>query len=135
MAGNPALGSNPFIGIDSNKIDVTPGPIVANASGQAFQVQTRFELGGLFAPFIVGLGLPYTVTYTYDEIGGANNEGTLGTVSSNTVAGQLVYDASTALNVPGGTLPKGVYELASVVTFGSGLPMNAFFAEVIIEST
>ncbi len=133
MAGNPQLGTNPFAGIDCTQINVTPGPIVSK--GQPFQVQTRFELGGLLAPFIVGLGLPYTITYTYDEIGGANSEGTLGSVNNNTVAGQLVYDAATALNVPAGTLTEGVYQLACVVTFSSGLPMNAFFAEVIIEVT
>ncbi len=138
MPGQPQLNSNLFIGIDATALDVIdpsggPSNLIVQNSSQTFNVQARFELGGLFAPWLVGLALPYTVTYYYESLGGGP-EGVLATTSANTIAGQLVYQPETLATIPVGTLPAGTYNLTTVVSFGGAPPLTAFSTGPVIES-
>jgi hypothetical protein len=90
----------------------------------AFKVAMEFTITGLSA-FLLGY-LHFQVVYYYESIGGGS-EGTLGTVTGDTVAGQFKYNHKegpantwTTLNVPPKTLRPGVYRLSSVVTFTLG---------------
>lgn len=138
MAGNPQLGTlTNAIGIDCNQFNVTDlGGVASDLIIQAtdsFRVSTQFELGGMFANWIVSLNVPYTVVYFYEGMGGAA-DGTLGTVASNTIAGQLVYGpANTQYTVPANTLAPGLYKLTVVVNFGGAPPMTAFFEGPLVQ--
>jgi hypothetical protein len=69
--------------------------------------------------------LTFEVLYTYESIG-RGPEGDLGRVNGKTVAGQETYNnkgaagTQTTLEVPGGTIPRGLYRLGAVVTFKLG---------------
>jgi hypothetical protein len=137
MTGEPQLGSNPFIGIDSTLLTITdldavPSGLILN-SASPFQLSARWELGGSFALWIVGLGVAYTVTYYADQVGGPGDM-VLGTVPGNTAVGQLVYDSpATTLTVPPGGLAAGIYKLAASISFGGAPPMVAFIEGPMVE--
>jgi hypothetical protein len=90
----------------------------------AFSVAMEFTVTGL-SVFLLGY-LKFEVVYYFESIGRAA-EGTLGTKTGDTVAGQFKYNHKegpsntwTTLNVPPKTLKPGVYRLSSVVTFKLG---------------
>lgn len=90
----------------------------------AFSVAMEFTVTGL-STFLLGY-LKFEVVYYYESIGGGA-EGTLGTKTGDTVAGQFKYNHQegpantwTTLNVPPKTLRPRVYRLSSVVTFTLG---------------
>jgi hypothetical protein len=134
MPGQPDIRPAHVIGVDCTELQVLdPNGEESNLiieKNLAFDVQTKFQLGGTWANFIAGLPIPYTVTYYYDCIG-SSDEGTLAaTQSLTTVANKLVYDAETKLTV---SLPNaGTYKLTVVITFGNA-PMTAFFEGPIIQ--
>ncbi|MFN0087700.1 MAG: hypothetical protein ACKVX9_20080 [Blastocatellia bacterium] len=137
MAGNPQLGTSIAIGIDCTQFNVVdPAGVASNLIIQttdSFKVSTQFELGGMFASWIVGMNVPYTITYFYEGMGGAA-DGTLGTVPRTTNAGQLIYGtADTEYTVPPSTLLAGLYKLTVVVSFGGAPPMTAFYEGPMIQ--
>ena len=84
--GNPEAGTNPFIGIDGTdlKIQSPNGPDSwVIPSTDAFTVSMRWSLTGLFALYLVGIPITYTVTYTFAGLG--NADGTPLTVTTTTV--------------------------------------------------
>jgi hypothetical protein len=88
-----------------------------------FSVAMEFTVTGL-SSFLLGY-LHFEVVYTYESIGGGA-EGTLGSTSGDTVAGQATYNdqgapgTQTTYKVPPNTVPPGVYRLGAVVTFKLG---------------
>ena len=134
MPGQPQLGTlTAAIGIDCTKLEVIDAGVPSNLiveAGSTFQLQTRFELGGLFAPWIVSLGVPYTISY-YQESFGNNPEGLIVSKPGTTVTGQLVYEAETTANAS--IAEAGTYKLTVVVSFGGSPPLTAFFEGPVIE--
>ena len=142
-AGQPEAPNDPSIK-SGNSLDVIDAGQKTNLIievTRAFQVVMEFELDGGFANTLVAAPMSFTVTYYYDELGGAN-EGVLGTVTKNTQAGQLKYNATTpagsetVLNVAAGALPVGTYRLNSRVTFKLGaatVPLFAFTDGPVID--
>ena len=141
--GQPEAPNDPSIQ-SGNSLDVLDAGQKTNLIievTRAFQVAMEFELAGFIASLLVGAPMTYTVTYTFDELGGAN-EGVLGAVTKNTQAGQLKYNAATpagaetVLNVAAGALPPATYRLNSRVTFKLGaanVPLFAFTDGPVIE--
>ena len=134
--GQPGAGSNPFITIDGTNmrlIDPSGADLTVIPTSTTFQVAMEFTLSGGFAPFLVGLPINYTVTYTFDGRGVPDGP-TLTVGPRATVAGQLVYrDPDTTATVAANTLAPGVYEVTAVVTFGGAPPMSAFIDIPVIE--
>ena len=133
--GNPEAGTNSFIGIDGTGLAITspngPDTWVIPVSDD-FTVSMTWELTGIFAPWLAGLGLAYTVTYTFAGLGNAN--GTSQSVASTTVAGQTTYGAPvTTVTVPAGSLPVGTYEVLATVTFGGNPPMSAYIEIPVLD--
>ena len=103
----------------------------SRAPGTPFRVAMQFTLGGSFAPFLVGLPINYTVSYSFSGRGVPDGP-TVTTGPVATIAGQLAYgDPNTTANVTG--LPAGLYELSAAVTFGGSPPMAAFIDFPVIE--
>src|SRR5215470_14849376 len=119
--GQPEAPNDPSIS-SGNVLQVleagTPTGLIIE-SNRSFQVGMAFQLAGTIAAGLVGVPLTFTVRYYYDELGGPS-EGSLGSVTQNTQAGQFTYDATTpagsatALLVAAGTLLKGSYRLNGV---------------------
>ena len=134
MPGQPEIGvPTVAIGIDCTKLDVIDSGIPSNLiveAGKKFELRTRFELAGLFAPWIVSLHVPYTVSYYMGSFG-AGPEGLLASRANNTVAGHLVYEAETTASASIAT--AGTYKLTVVVSFGGAPPMTAFYEGPVIE--
>jgi hypothetical protein len=132
--GQPELGSNPFVGIDATGLQVIDAEGADNfvlPAGTPFKVAMQFTLGGSFAPFLVGLPINYTVSYSFSGRGVPDGP-TVTTGPVPTIAGQLAYaDPNTTANVLG--LPAGLYELSAAVTFGGSPPMAAFIDFPVIE--
>ena len=88
-----------------------------------FSVAMEFTVIGLSAA-LLGY-LTFEVLYYYESIGGGP-EGTLGTVTGKTVAGQATYNdkgaagTRTTYEVQPNTIKSGLYLLGSVVTFKLG---------------
>jgi hypothetical protein len=89
-----------------------------------FSVAMEFTVTGV-SIFLLGY-LHFQVVYYYESIGGGA-EGTLGTKTGDTVAGQFKYNDQegpantwTTYEVQPKTLKPGVYRLSSVVTFKLG---------------
>ena len=84
--GNPEAGTNPFVGIDGTGLKITspngPDTWVIPVS-DAFTVAMTWDLTGIFASWLTGLGLTYTVTYTFAGLG--NADGTVLSVTKATV--------------------------------------------------
>lgn len=133
--GQPAPNSNPFITIGGTGLQVIDAEGADNfvlPAGTPFQVAMQFTLAGSFAPFLVGLPINYTVSYSFSGRG-VPDAPTVTTGPVATVAGQLVYgDPATTANIPAG-LPAGLYELSAAVTFGGNPPMAAFIDLPVIE--
>ncbi|TVZ05009.1 hypothetical protein EAS64_10315 [Trebonia kvetii] len=133
--GNPEAGTNSFIGIDGTALTITspngPDTWVIPVS-DAFTVSMTWELTGIFAAWLAGLGLTYTVTYTFAGVGNAN--GTPLSVVRTTVAGQTTYGApDTTVTVPANSLPVGTYEVLARVTFGGNPPMSAYIEIPVLD--
>jgi hypothetical protein len=133
--GNPEAGTNPFIGIDGTGLTITspngPDSWVIPVSDD-FTVAMTWQLTGFFAPWLAGLGLSYTVTYTFAGLG--SPDGPSLTVSQNTASGQTAYGPpETTVTVPAGSLPVGQYELLATVTFGGNPPMSAYIEIPVLE--
>jgi hypothetical protein len=112
---------------------------------EKFSVAMEFTVTGLSA-LLLGY-LQFEVVYYYESIGGGN-EGTLGTKTGNTVAGQATYNhqgaagQQTTYEVPPNTLDPGVYRLSSVATFKLGpipepipWPITGFIESPAIQVT
>lgn len=133
--GNPEAGTNPFVGIDGTGLTITspngPDSWVIPVS-DAFTVAMSWELTGIFAPWLAGLGLAYTVTYKFAGLG--NTSGTALTVSNTTVAAQTSYGPpDTTVTVPANSLPVGTYEVLATVTFGGHPPMSAYIEIPVLD--
>jgi hypothetical protein len=137
MAGEPDVTSNPFINIDCTSLNVidddgVPSGIILDHAVQ-FRLSTDWVLGGTFAPFIVGLAVPYTITYYAEQLGGPNDSA-LAVVATSTIAGQLSYGAAeTTATIPANTLVPGTYKLTTVISFGGAPPMTAFFEGQVVQ--
>ncbi len=138
MAGQPQLGgSNVFIGINCTPVNVvdtngTPSNLIIQTT-DPFDVWMSFDLQGTFAQWIASLAVPYTISYFFEGVGGAP-DGVLATVNSNAIPGQVNYgQAETKATVPAGTLPPGLYNLSTVVSFGGAPPMTAFDGGPMIQ--
>jgi hypothetical protein len=133
MSGQPQLGTlTNAIGIDCTKLDVLDPGGASNLiieKNTNFQVQTRFEFGGLFANYLVSLPIPYKVIYYYESMGGGP-EGTLAEKEGKTIAGHLVYEVETSATAKLTT--PGTYKLTVVVHF-EGAPMTAFTEGPLIQ--
>jgi hypothetical protein len=133
--GNPEAGTNPFIGIDGTdlKIQSPNGPDSwVIPSTDAFTVSMRWGLTGLFALYLVGIPITYTVTYTFAGLG--NPSGGPLSVTNTTVPGQTSYgDPATTVTVPAGSLPVGQYELLATVTFAGNPPMSAYVEIPVLQ--
>jgi hypothetical protein len=133
MSGQPQLGTlTNAIGIDCTKLNVLDPGGASNLiieKNTDFQVQTRFEFGGLFANYLVSLPIPYKVVYYYEIMGGGP-EGILAEKEGKTIAGKLVYEAETA--APARLSTPGTYKLTVVVHF-EGAPMTAFTEGPMIQ--
>ena len=133
--GQPAPPNDPSIK-SADALQVleagTPTSRIVDAT-KDFQIAMEFEFAGGMAAGLVASPLKYTITYYYDQLGGPS-EGTLGSVSKDTKAGELKYNATTPagsetlLNVPAGTLAKGSYQLNSEVTFKIGAVPQGLYA-------
>ncbi len=133
--GNPEAGTNPFVGIDGTGLTITspngPDSWVIPVS-DAFTVAMTWELTGIFAHWLAGLGLSYTVTYTFAGLGNAN--GATKTVTKNTVVSKTIYGPpETTVTVPANSLPVGKYEVLAAVTFGGNPPMSAFIEIPVLD--
>ena len=133
--GNPEAGTNPYIGIDGTGLTISspngPDNWVVPVS-DAFTVAMTWELTGNYALWLAGLGLTYTVTYTFAGLGNAN--GTTQSVTQTTVAAQTTYgDPETTVTVPANSLPVGLYELLATVTFGGNPPMSAYIEIPVLD--
>jgi hypothetical protein len=133
--GNPEAGTNPFVGIDGTGLTLTspngPDTWVIPVS-DAFTVSMKWELTGIFAHWLAGLHLAYTVTYTFAGLGNAN--GPQKSVTKHTVTGQTSYEApETTVTMPAGSLPVGKYEVLATVTFGGHPPMSAFVEIPVLD--
>ena len=133
--GNPEAGTNPAIGIDSTGLTITspagPDSWVVPVS-EDFTVAMTWELTGNWANFVAGLGLTYTVTYTFGGIG--NPDGPPLTVTQSTVSGQTVYGPpDLTATVPAGSLPVGQYDFLATVSFGGFPPMSAYIEIPVLE--
>jgi hypothetical protein len=133
--GNPEAGTNPFVGIDGTGLTITspngPDSWVIPVS-DAFTVAMTWELTGIFANWLAGLGLSYTVTYTFAGLGNTNSA--VQSVTSNTVASQTTYGPpETSVTVPAYSLPVGQYEVLAAVTFGGNPPMSAFIEIPVLD--
>jgi hypothetical protein len=133
--GNPEAYTNPYIGIDGTGLTITspngPDNWVVPVS-DAFTVAMTWELTGNYALWLAGLGLTYTVTYTFAGLGNAN--GATQSVTSTTVAGQTTYGpAETTVTVPANSLSVGMYELLATVTFGGNPPMSAYIEIPVLD--
>jgi hypothetical protein len=133
--GNPEAGTNPFVGIDGTGLTITspngPDTWVIPVS-DAFTVSMTWELTGIFALWLAGLGLTYTVTYTFAGLGNAN--GATKSVTKTTVAGQTTYkNPETTVTVLANSLPVGKYELLATVTFGGNPPMSAYIEIPVLD--
>ncbi len=123
MAGQPQIGTNPFIAMDCNNLVCNepglPSSLIVNAAAP-FQLSVNFNLAGSVWPAILALaaavpGPDFQIQYSYESMG-AGPEGTLGAVNVNANAGQLNYSApQTALNIAAGSLPVGTYKLVATV--------------------
>lgn len=133
--GDPAPGSNPYIGFDATDL------VITDPSGPAssvipvttpFTVAAVFELSGTLADWLVSLELDYTVAYTF--VGrGVPQEETV-PVTGKTRTGQKTYGrGDTDCPMAAGSLQKGLYELSAVVTFGGYPPISAFINYPVIE--
>ena len=137
MAGEPDVTSNPFISIDCTSLNVidddgVPSGIILDKSVQ-FRLSTDWALSGTFASFIVGLSVPYTITYFAEQLGGPNDSA-LAVVATNTIPGQLAYGAAqTSATIPANTLVPGTYKLTVVISFGGSPPMTAFTEGSVVE--
>jgi len=133
--GNPEAGTNPFIGIDGTGLTITSpnGPDTwVIPAGDSFTVAMAWEFTGVFANWLAGLGLAYTVTYTFAGLG--NADGAPLSVTSSTVAGQTTYgDPDTTATVPANYLPVGQYEVLAAVTFGGNPPMSAYIEIPVLD--
>ena len=70
--GQPGPGSNTLITIDGTNmrlIDPSGADLTVIPSSTTFQIAMEFTLAGSFAPFLAGLPINYTVTYTFDGRG------------------------------------------------------------------
>src|SRR6266487_4474311 len=138
MPGNPQLGTlTNAIGIDCTQLNIAdPNGVLSNliiAQADPFELSAQFILGGNFALWIVGLAVPFTVTYFVDQFGGLNDR-QIAAVSGSTVAGQLTYNnAATRATIPGNTLTPGTYKPTVVVSFGGNPPMTAFCEGPVIQ--
>jgi len=137
MPGNPQLGTpTNAIGIDCTQLNVAdPSGVPSNliiAQADPFELSAQFELGGNFAPWIVGLAVPFTITYFVDQFGGLNDR-QIASVPGNTVAGQLKYNTATRVTIPANTLPPGTYKPTVVVSFGGNPPMTGFCEGPVIQ--
>jgi hypothetical protein len=133
--GNPEAGTNPFIGIDGTGLTITspngPDSWVIPVS-DSFTVAMTWELTGIFALWLAGLGLTYTVTYTFAGLG--NPDGAPLSVTKTTVAGQTTYGpADTTVTVPAHSLAVGKYEVLALVTFGGSPPMSAYIEIPVLD--
>ena len=133
--GNPEAGTNPFVGIDGTGLTITspngPDSWVIPVS-DAFTVAMTWELTGIFKHCLAGLGLSYTVTYTFAGLGNAN--GATKTVTKTTVASKTTYGPpETTVTVPANSLPVGKYEVLAAVTFGGNPPMSAFIEIPVLD--
>jgi hypothetical protein len=130
--GNPEAGTNPFVGIDGTGLTITSpnGPDIPVSD--SFEVAMTWELTGIFASWLAGLGLTYTVTYTFAGLG--NSDGAPHSVTKNTVPAQTVYGGpATTVTVPAGSLPTGKYEVLATVTFGGHPPMSAYIEIPVLD--
>jgi hypothetical protein len=118
----------------------TPTGLIIEST-RNFDLGMEFQLAGTMAAGLVGAPLTFTVRYYYDEMGGPN-EGSLGSVTKTTQAGQLTYNATTpagsetALQVLAGALTPGTYRLNGVVSFKFGaadLQLYAFTDGPVIQ--
>ena len=133
--GNPEAGTNSFVGIDGTGLTITspngPDTWVIPVS-DSFTVAMTWDLTGIFANWLAGLGLAYTVTYTFAGLGNAN--GTQLSVAKTTVANQTTYGPpDTTVTVPANSLPVGKYELLATVTFGGNPPMSAYIEIPVLD--
>ena len=133
--GNPEAGTNSFVGIDGTGL-ITSSPNGPDTwvipVSDSFTVAMSWELTGIFAPWLAGLGLSYTVRYRFAGLGNAG--GVTHTVTKTTVAGQTVYGApETTVTVAAGSLPVGTYEVLATVTFGGHPPMTAFIEIPVLD--
>jgi len=133
--GNPEAGTNPILGIDGT------GLLIKSPSGpdtwvipvtDTFEVSMSWELTGLFAAWVAGLHVTYTVTYTFAGLGNLN--GPTHTVTKKTKTGSLTYGApDTTVTVSAGSLPVGKYEVLATVTFGGNPPMSAYVEIPVLD--
>lgn len=133
--GNPEAGTNPWVGIDGTGLQITspngPDTWVIPVS-DTFTVSMSWELTGLFASFLAGIPITYTVTYTFAGLG--NGNGPTHHVTKTTVAGQTSYGApETTVTVSAGSLPVGKYELLATVTFAGNPPMSAYVEIPVLD--
>jgi hypothetical protein len=133
--GNPEAGTNFWIGIDATGLHVDspngPDSWVIPVT-DAFTVAMDWELTGILANWLVGLGLNYTVTYTFAGLG--NLDGPTLNVATTTTAAQTTYGApDTTATVSAGSLPVGKYELLATVEFGGAPPISAYIELPVLD--
>lgn len=133
--GNPEAGTNSFIGIDGTALTITspngPDAWVIPVT-DAFTIAMTWELTGFFAKWLAGLGLSYTVTYTFAGLGNPN--GTSHSVTKTTMPLVTTYGPpKTTVTVPAGSLPVGKYEVLATVTFGGNPPMSAYIEIPVLD--
>lgn len=128
--GNPTLGTFP-IGVKVDNFAVTDAGQAAPEivdPGDAFDLGLTVEIGGAWLTAVTSTpGASVTITYLYNELGGAG-AGTVGMpVTVPLQPGQAIYDRSVTkltCNGPGSAvLPPGRYVMTADVEF-SPLPMS-----------
>ena len=144
MAGQPARELTTAAAIIVLDPNTQPSNLVVDEDLK-FSVAMEFTVTGLSAA-LLGY-LTFEVLYYYESIG-SGPEGTLGTVTGKTVAGQATYNnkgaagTQTTYEVQPNTIKSGLYLLGSVVTFKLGpipypipWPITGFTKDPAIQVT
>lgn len=134
MAGQPTPGSNPFITFDVTALTVTeaglaPTSVIEN--GRSFEVKVSFTFAGLIAPFLVGLGVPCTVTVRFESLGDGP-EGFAGPITVTTVPGTLNYTGTVPVAAADPLSTVGTYRLVGSVVI-PGSPLAGFIDGNILQ--
>lgn len=137
MPGQPERDTNNWIWFDVIELVVQETGLPATTvieEDKDWEVQVRFEFGGMLAPWIVSLPVEWEFSVMAESMG-EGPEVTLGTRPGNTNAGQLVYGPGNpppvpTISVPASTLSPGAYKLVGTVTIrGNPPPPIAGYAE------